>query len=168
VEQKKRIEEEVKKTLIEATATVEKVETKEKSTVREIKEREISITKQKEEIKRTFEKQITTTKKECYSCDNGVHKLVKDRGTLDRIKAMEKAAGGFMPKGSKPLSKKELMDAMRAILKKRQEKKAANNQFAKETNQVIVEKKMERQLKRQSDQIQTLKYQVKKSMERTE
>lgn len=81
---------------------------------------------------------------------------------------MEKAAGGFMPKGSKPLSKKELMDAMRAILKKRQEKKAANNQFAKETNQVIVEKKMERQLKRQSDQIQTLKYQVKKSMERTE
>lgn len=45
---------------------------------------------------------------------------------LDRIKKLEKAAGGFLPKGAKPLSKKELMDAMRAILKKRQEKKAAN------------------------------------------
>jgi len=108
-----------------------------------------------------------TTKKECFSCDNGVHKLVKDRGVLDRIAKMEKAAGGFMPKGSKPLTKKELMDAMRAILKKRQAKKAANAQFTKETNLVISEKKLERQLQRQKSQITTLKYQVKKSVERT-
>lgn len=43
LEQKKRIEEEVKKTLIESKSILEKVETKEKSTFKEIKEREISI-----------------------------------------------------------------------------------------------------------------------------
>lgn len=133
IEQKKRIEEEVRKTFIEAKSQLEKVETQEKTTMKEIKEREISLIKQKEEIKRSFERQITQTKKECYSCDNGVHKLVKDRSQLDRIKEMEKAAGGFLPKDEKPLSKEELMAAMKSIMQKRAQKKADQNQFNKET-----------------------------------
>ena len=56
IEAKRRIEEEVKKTLIEAKTQVEQIETQEKRTVKEIKEREISLIKQKEEIKRAFEK----------------------------------------------------------------------------------------------------------------
>lgn len=166
--QKIRIEEAVKLTLIEAKAQTEKLETTEGAKLKEIKEKEISLIKQKEELKKSFEKQINSTKKECSTCDKGVQELVKNREQLDRIKKMEDASGGFLPKSEKPLSKDELMDAMRAIMTKRQEKKAAKDQLNKETEQVIVEKQLERQLERQNSQITTMKYQIKKSQEITQ
>jgi len=165
-----RIEEAIKKTLTEAISQKESIEIQEKVVKQKAREVEISLIKQKEEIKKEFTRQITETKRECYTCDNGVHKLVKDRSELDRIKQLEKAAGGFALAGKKPFSKAEMMAAMKAIIMKRAMRKQAAADTLKSGMQVIQQKRIERKMQRQEEKINTLKYQVKrtKSEERRE
>ena len=134
--------------------------------MKEIKETEISLIKQKVEINKAFQAQIDSTKKDCNSCDVGVAKLLADRKNLERIKQIEAASGSHLPKSQQPISKGELMDAMRQIVQKKELKKAQANEFETETNNIIKEKTLELKLHRQNDNVETLNYELEKNKAR--
>lgn len=119
---------------------------------------EISIIKQKENIKKEFERQIFQAKRACYSCDNGVNKLIQNRKRLDKIKSLEEAAGGFTLAKDKPLSKKEMMDALKSVLAKKQQRQQDREEILKNGMQVIEQKRIERKMQRQEEKINTLKF----------
>lgn len=159
----KQVLESIKRTQQQAISQQQEIKTRETVTKQKAMEVEISVIKQKEMIKREFERQIFQAKRQCYSCDNGVAKLISNRKRLDKIKSLEEAAGGFTLSKDKPFSKKEIMDAMKTVLAKKQQRQLDREEIMRNGMQVIEQKRIERKMQRQEEKINTLRFQIQQT-----